>query len=184
MKMFSIVVFVILMTGSVFAQAPSVGLPISLDLGVLGGVSMPMGNLSDFTNSGWNAGAKARISGLIPIDIVAFGIYNRLPDKADDYSSTAWIFGAGLELPLPSLIVKPYLGVDGFISTLSNTGPSANSLSREGVGIGGGVRTSIPILGSIDIGIKYQILNQLGQDANEQTLSQVAVNVALMFSVL
>ncbi|HMD14883.1 MAG TPA: hypothetical protein VKI62_09675 [Bacteroidota bacterium] len=184
MKQLWIVCVAILFAGNVFAQVPSVGLPISLDLGVLGGISVPMGTLSDNTNNGWNAGAKARISGLIPIDIVAFGIYNRLPDKVDTYSSTAWLIGAGLELPLPSLIVKPYLGIDGFLTTLSNTGPSATSLSREGVGIGGGVRASVPILGSVDVGIKYQILNQLGQNANEQTLSQVAVNVALMFGVL
>lgn len=184
MKLFSIVVVLILLTGSVWAQTPSVGLPISLDIGVLGGISVPMGDLSNSNNSGWNAGAKARISGLIPIDIVASAIYSRLPDKFDDNSDAAWMIGAGLELPLPSLIVKPYLGVDGFVTSLSNTGPDSRSLTREGIGIGGGVRGSIPILGSVDVGIKYQILNQFGQDANEPTLSQVAVNVALMFGVL
>jgi len=184
MKLLSgICVAILLLSGSVFAQVPSVGLPISMDLGVTGGVSVPMGTYGDSSNNGWNAGVKARISGLIPVDIVVSAIYNRVPNKVYNYSTDAWMIGAGLELPLPSFIVKPYIGVDGFMTTLS-TGLASNSLTREGVGIGGGVRTSLPMIGNVDVGIKYQILNQLGQNANEATFSQVAVNVALMFSVL
>ncbi|MBI3766819.1 MAG: hypothetical protein HY277_10015 [Ignavibacteriales bacterium] len=166
------------------AQVPGVGLPVTLDLGVGGGVSLPIGTLSDNVNTGWHAGATARISGLIPINIVGSAYYNRLPFKVGSDASTAWMIGAGIEYPIPGIIVKPYLGLDGLVNVISSTASGAQSITREGLGIGCGLQFSVPAFGSFDASVKYQIFNMLGKESNEETLSQVTASVAVMFSVL
>jgi hypothetical protein len=170
--------------GIVRAQLPTPGAPLNLDLGLYGGTTLPLGTLADSTNSGWHAGAKARFSGFMPLSVLVAGQYNRIPMKTWGESMTAITVGAGLEYPLTAMVVKPYLGVDGFVSILSSTAPGAASVTREGIGLGGGVQFSVPAFGSFDLSAKYQMINLLGKETNEETQSQLSVSLAIMFSVL
>ncbi len=167
--------------GISLAQTPAS--PVNIDLGIGGGVSQPVGSLGDITNTGWNAGARARISGLIPLHLLASATYNRLPFKSSSDSHTACLLGAWVELPIPLVIVRPYLGSDGLVSVVSSTA-TPGSVTREGFGIGGGVMFSAPFLGNIDASLKYQMFNVVGKVSNEDTISQVAATLSLMFPLL
>jgi hypothetical protein len=170
------------------AQVPSVAAPLGVDLGIGGGISSPSGTLADLDNTGWNALAKVKLRGWIPLHLTGLVQYNRLPNKgtpaAPGGNDAAWMVGAGLELhPLSAPLVDPYLGVDALVNFLSNSGPASASLTREGLGIGGGVQVSVPMFGSIDGSVKYQMLNLAGKESNESTLSQIAASVTLMFTL-
>jgi hypothetical protein len=177
-----LLLYLFLTLGISSAQVPVVGSPVSLDLGLGGGVSIPNGTFSDKNNSGYHAGAKARVHGLLPLNIVASGYYNRLSNKLGGESDLATMLGAGLELPVPSVIVNPYVGVDALWNryTMSNV----ETKTRIGLDVGAGVDFSIPGLGSFDTSIKYQMFNLFGKENGEETLSQIAGNVTLMFSIL
>ena len=178
---FHLVAISFLLGGKSYAQISVVGSPINVDLGIGGGVSIPNGTFSDRNNSGYHAGAKARVHGLMPLNIIASGYYNRLLNKSGGESDIATMLGAGIELPVPSVIVNPYFGVDALWNryTISNV----EIKTRIGLDVGAGVDFSIPGLGSFDTSIKYQMFNLFGKDDGEDTLSQITGNVTLMFSL-
>ena len=176
--------FLFLLIGTSQGQVPSIGPPVNLDLGIGGGVSLPNGKLSDADNTGFHVGAKARLHGFMPMNIPISAYYNRLPNKVGGETDVAWMLGAGLEYPIPSVSVKPYLGADALWNVMSNTGSGSSSVNRGGLGVGAGVEFSIPSLGSFDTSVKYQIFNLVGKEASEETFSQIVASVALMFSVL
>jgi hypothetical protein len=158
--------------------------PVSLQLGLGGGVSLPTGDLSDLYNTGWHAGGKVRIGGSIPVNIVGSGFYNSLPEKAVDQSDNQLILGAGLEYPIPSVGVHPYFGADVLYVHTNNEGAGTSSFNRGGLGVGAGVEFTIPAFGSFDTSVKYQFLNIMGKEDGEATASQVAATVAIMIGVL
>lgn len=168
------------------AQTPGVGIPVNLEIGIGGGLSQPTGTLSDAVNSGWHAGAKCRLSGLIPINLVASETYHRLPFKLGTESATAWMTSLGIEWSMPAPVVKPYLGADALVNVISSTAAGSTSRTREGLGIGAGAEVSLPFLGSIDASVKYQFLNLAGKEdpIDSDTQSQIAVTVMLVFGVL
>jgi len=193
-------VILLCIPGLLLAQLPTPGVPsvpLNIDLGVFGGLSSPLSPLSNSVNSGWNAGAKARLSGFLPVNILISGAYNRLPfaggviplgggpaTNLSGESMTAITAGAGLEYPLTSLVVKPYLAADGFVTILSSTVAGATSTTREGAAFGAGVMFSVPAFGSFDLSVKYQMLNAFGKDSGEDTQSLLGVSLAVMFGVL
>lgn len=158
--------------------------PVHLDLGVGGGVTMPTGTLSNLDNTGYHIGAKGRVSGFMPLNVLAALNYNRLPNKVGGETDVIVSASAGLEYTIPSVVVKPYLGLDFAYNSLSNTGAGSSTNSRFGTGIGGGILLNIPALGDFDASFKYQILNLTGKNPNEDTMSQIVLNVSLMFSVM
>jgi hypothetical protein len=175
---------IMLMAGSASAQTPLVGPPLNIDLGLGGGVSLPLGDLSNGDNTGYHGLVKARLHGFMPLSVVATGMYNRLPKKTGGESDFYWMIGAGLEYPLPSLVVKPYFGLDVMYDVISNTAANSTSVNRGGIGLGAGVEFSVPAFGSFDTSVKYQLINVTGKDANENTYSQIAASVAIMFGVM
>lgn len=177
------VAVIIVAGGTVLAQTP-VSSPLSADLGVGGGVSLPTGDLSDANNTGWHALAKIRLHGSIPVNIVGTGMYSRLPNKIGSESNTYWMAAAGIEYPIPSAVVKPYFGVEAMYVNAGSTAAGSSTLSRGGLGFGAGVEFSLPGVGSLDTSVKYQMLNLMGKDANENTYSQIAASVALMFGLM
>ena len=185
MKYFTKVIFIVVLflSGKLYAQTP-VGSPLNIDLGFGGGVSLPVGDLSNFSNTGYHGLVKIRFHGAMPFNIVGSGMYNRLPDKVGSESDYYWMIGAGIEYPIPSAVVKPYFGIDAMYVSLNNTGAGSSSGSRGGLGFGAGVEFSLPGVGSFDTSVKYQIINVLGKDSNEITASQVAASVALMFGMM
>jgi opacity protein-like surface antigen len=178
-------IIVLLLGGNLYAQTPvSISPPLNIDLGFGGGVSLPLGKLSDADNTGFHGLVKARLHGFMPLNVVASGAYNRLANKTGSESDTYWMIGAGLEYPLPTPIVKPYFGIDALYNVISNTGAGSSSSNRGGLGVGAGVEFALPGVGSFDTSVKYQVINITGKETNEETYSQVAVSVALMFGVL
>ena len=173
----------LLLVGTASAQV-AVTSPVNLDLGFGGGVSVPVGKLSDGDNTGFHVGAKGRISGFMPLHVVGFGNYNRLANKVGSESDVVWMLGAGLEYPIPSAVVKPYIGVDAVANFFSNTASGSPTRKRVGAGAGAGVSFSVPAMGSIDVSVKYHLLNLIGKKDPEDTISQIAGSVMLMFSVL
>jgi len=111
-------------------------------------------------------------------------MYSRLPEKVGSDADVYWMAGAGLEYPIPSAVVKPYFGVDVMYISVSNSGSGTSSFTRGGVGLGAGIEFSLPGVGSFDTSVKYQMLNVMGKDTNENTYSQIAASVALMFGVM
>ena len=184
MKKLLLLFWMVVIAGTVYAQVPMVGSPVQLDLGIGGGISMPVGTLSNSDNTGFHAGAKARLHGFMPMSVLGTVSYNRLPNKIGSESDVVWMGTVGLEYPIPSIMVKPYFGADLGYNSLSKTTANAQSRSRWGAGFGAGVSFSVPSFGNIDASVKYQLLNLFGKDPVEDTVSQIAANISLMFSVL
>ncbi len=184
MKKTILVILGVMLSGTARAQAPGVGSPLNLDLGIGGGVAMPVGTLSNNDNTGYQAGAKLRLHGFMPLNLEGAVTYNRLAMKIGSESDVIWMASAGLEYPIPSLIVKPYFVADVSFNSLSTTAANAQSRSRVGAGFGAGVLFSVPAFGDIDASVKYQLLNVAGKDPNEETVSQIAATMSLMFGII
>ncbi len=175
----------LLMSLPLAAQMGSpVSSPVTLDLGLGGGVSLPTGDLSGDHNTGYHAGGKLRIGGSLPFNIVASGMYNSLPEKATDKSDNQVMLGAGLEFAIPSAGVHPYFGADALYVKFNNEGSGTSSFTRGGLGVGAGVEFTIPAFGSFDTSVKYQFLNLMGKETGETTAAQIAATVTLMFGLL
>jgi hypothetical protein len=165
------------------SQAQITDLIIQLDLGIGGGLSFPTSPLSDNDNVGYNAIGKARLHGILPLNITGMAMFNTLPNKAGGSSDQQWMFGAGLEYGMMSIAVHPYLGVDAFYSSLTNTSSGSSTLNRGGMGFGFGAILGLPGSGGIDASLKYQVMNMWGKESNEQTAGQVTLNAAFMFNI-
>ena len=165
-------------------SAQMVQSPIYLDGGVGGGVSLPNGKLADGHNTGWHAGAKARLGGWLPINLTAMGRFNSLPAKEGDFSDEQIIIGAGAEYALPFLAVHPYVGLDYLYVDYDNKAPNVTDFTRSGLGLGVGMEFALPGLGGFDTEIKYQWLNLWGKETGEEDLSQIAATITLMFDLL
>ncbi len=185
MRVRMIVVAAVLFLGMSAASAQVAPVPVQLELGIGGGVTAPTGTLSDIVDPGWNAGAKLRLEGWIPLHIVALGQYTHLPQKSPSTESNiTWMFGAGLEFPFELPIVSPYLAVDGVVNSLTTTASGASSITRGGLGVGGGAQVKVPMVGALDVSVKYQMLNLTGKESNENSLAQVSASLYFMFNVL
>jgi len=161
-----------------------VSIPLSVQLGLGGGVSLPTGDISDTSNTGYHIGGKLRISGPLPFNIVAGGMYNSLPQKVGDKSDNQVILGAGIEVGIPAVAVHPYVGADILYVHFNNEGTGTSSFDRGGLGLGAGVEFVIPAFGSFDTSVKYQFLNLMGKKDPEGTMSQIVGTVAIMVDLL
>ncbi len=180
-----IVVAAVLFLGITGAYAQAVPTPVQLQLGIGGGLTAPSGTLSDVVDPGWHAGAKLRLQGWIPLHIVVLGQYTRLPQKSPSTeSNVVWMYGAGLEFPFETPIVTPYLAVDGTANSLTSTATGASSTTRLGMGVGAGAQISVPMVGAVDVSVKYQMLNLSGKDPGEESVAQISANVSFMFNLL
>jgi hypothetical protein len=184
-RMFTIVSALLLFSIPLCAQpGVSVSPPVTLDLGLGGGVSLPTGDLSNGYNTGYNLGGKLRIGSLLPFNLVASGMYNSLPRKAISTSDNQVIVGGGVEYAIPSAGVHPYFGADALYVRFNSGESGVPSINRGGLGIGAGVEFTIPAFGSFDTSVKYQFLNLMGKEALETTASQIAATVTLMVNLL
>lgn len=164
--------------GTVIAQVP-----VTVDLGVGGGLSLPVSKLSDATNAGFHLGVKARIAGMIPLHFTGSANYNRLTYKVGSDAFEVWMLGAGIEYPIPSVSVTPYLALDGLLDIMTNMPGISGTRKSIGVGFGVGVGFPVPGFGNIDASAKYQFFNVLLKEG-EETVSQIGVTVLLMFGVM
>jgi hypothetical protein len=157
--------------------------PVTLSLGAGGGFSMPTGSLADDANTGYHAGAKARLGGILPLNFTAGAKYNSLPLKAVDESATQTMFSGGVEFGFPSAGIHPYLGAE-YIHTSFDAVAGESAYSRAGIGFNAGMEFDLPALGSFDTAIGYHLINSFGADDGEATVTQLTVSVWIMFSLL
>lgn len=159
--------------------------PVTLGFGLGGGVSLPTAEMSKLFNTGYHGGGKVRLGGWLPVNLVASGWYNSMPEKTADQSDTQVMVGGGFEYAIVSAEVHPYFGVDAFYTEFTDKGTIDTSFSRGGLGIGAGVEFTIPSFGSFDTSVRYQYMNVMGKEnAEEKTFSQIAATVTLMFALL
>jgi hypothetical protein len=179
----TLAIVLVLLLASLTAGAQVVEAPVTLKAGIGGGVSLPSGTLSDGHNTGWNAGAKVRLGGWIPLNVVAVGAFNSLPSKSVDNSDDQLILGGGIEYAITSAVVHPYFGLEAYYVDFDNQASGTPSFTRGGMGVGAGVEFALPGLGSFDTAVKYQYLNSMGKNEGEDDIAQIAATVTLMFDV-
>lgn len=185
-------------SGSIAAQgSTSIVKPISI--GISGGVSVPMGNLSNGINGSTGVNTGYNITGslaiglpLIPLGLRGDVSYNRFGTKnlafphpsgtgSGSYNADASVIGvtanAVYSLPLPEPIVKPYLigGVGVYDVRISPTTGSSSSKSSFGFNIGAGV--TIPLVAfNAFVEARYHHVDQSGGG-----VSFVPITVGVMF---
>lgn len=159
----------------------------------------------------WNMGVVAKIGlPLVPITPRAFILYHSLSgsDNIDqvlgkgtsinsldvENSQSLLSVGLGVQygfIPIPAGI-DPYLAIDLMYNSfgeLEGKTPTQTivinkSLSRFGLGLGVGAEISIiPVL-NIDLLVSYQMMNLIGKEDGESSLSALTVDAFLLFSFL
>lgn len=174
-KVLSLVTVIILcFAATSFAQ---VGPPVSMNLGLGAGVTMPSGDYSTGSNTGYHGAAKLRIGSLIPVDLTGAVAYHHVADKVGSDATNMIQIAAGIEYAIPSVEVKPYLSAEVALNSFSNTAAGSTSRSREGLNIGAGAQFM-----GFDGAVKYQMLNLMGKadiapGVSEATYSQITLTV-------
>ena len=196
------IIFAVMLSFTVSAQ--------SFNIGVGGGLTNVVGS-EDYTNkiseeglgysTEWNGGVIAKLGlPLIPITPRAFILYHTLNGKGTSLNSSEIensqsILSVGLGaqigfIPVPAGF-DPYFSVDllynnfgehtqttvGVDSTLSGN-------SRFGLGLGVGTEvTIIPVI-NLDFLLSYQMMNLVGKEEGESSLSILTLDAFLLFSFL
>lgn len=158
----------------------------------------------------WNGGVIAKIGlPLIPITPRAFILYHTLNGSEDlvepigkgtamnsgnvEFSQSILSVGLGIQygfIPVP-VGVDPYLAIDLLYNkfgelkqTIAGTEQTFDGESRFGLGLGVGAEISlIPVL-DFDIMVSYQMMNLVGKEDGESSLSTLTLDAFLLFSFL
>lgn len=163
------------------------------------------GGLGFSTN--WNVGLVAKVDlPLVPITPRAYLLYHSLSGSGDteilskatninsvkvENSQSIFEVGLGAQynfLPLPAG-VDPYLALDiamnsfGKLKVNDNEIPESNN-TRFGGGVGLGAEVSIVPMVNIDLYLSYKLLNLVGKDDGEDTISAVTLDAFLIFNFL
>ena len=127
------------------AQSPK---PVSIGLAV--GAAIPLGDLADFTNTGYNGTASLGLSSLgTPIGLRLEGMYNKLPGRDDvslNQPDMRIVAGtANLVYGLPGVGIRPYLiGGAGYYGVKPDV---SNFESENKLGLNGGIGALFPLGG-------------------------------------
>ncbi len=159
----------------------------------------------------WNGGVIVKIGlPLIPITPRAFILYHSLNGKqnidvaelakgnsinASEKSNSQSILSVGLGvqygfIPIP-VGVDPYLAIDLMYNkfgerkqTAFGVDSTSSGFSRFGLGLGVGAEISlIPVL-NLDVLVSYQMMNLVGKEEGESSLSTITLDAFLLFSFL
>jgi hypothetical protein len=164
------------------------------------------GGLGFSTN--WNLGLVVKVDlPLVPITPRAYLLYHSLSGSGDvvetlskstnisavnrENSQSIFEVGVGAQynfLPIPAGI-DPYLALDiamssfGKLKINDNEIPESNN-TRFGGGVGLGAEVSIVPMVNIDLYLSYKLLNLIGKDDGEDTVSAVTLDAFIMFNFL
>jgi opacity protein-like surface antigen len=135
---------VILIGAQLSAQSPK---PVSL--GLAGGAAIPVGDIADFANTGYNGTVSLGLSSLgTPLGIRFEGMYNKLLGRDDvGNEPDLRILGgtANLVYGLPGVGIRPYLiGGAGYYSVKPDL---SNFESENKLGLNGGIGAMFPLSG-------------------------------------
>ena len=188
-----LVILFILLTTSSFAQG--------IKLGIGGGISAISNSNSGLSNnSGYHLSAKAKLDiPLFPIKPVVFiqyyvldgnyGFTTPLISYSGSTTQKIFSFGFGGEFELIPGPISPYLALDFGYNNIGEIhyDPaildqfSYPAVSRTGIDIGVGTEIKIPLLFSLDISAKYNMLNLFGKPAGEGSINAVNLNLSVIF---
>jgi hypothetical protein len=164
------------------------------------------GGLGFSTN--WNLGLVAKVDlPIVPITPRAYLLYHSLSGSGDvveilsksanissanvEYTQTIFEVGVGAQynfVPIPAGI-DPYLALDiamnsfGKLKLNDNEIPESSN-TRFGGGVGLGAEVSIVPMVNIDLYLSYKLLNLIGKDDGEDTVSAVTLDAFIMFNFL
>lgn len=187
--------FVIFLTAVVLSNNS-----FSQTIGIGGGLSTIQGpdSYKDAfgSSSGYHIGAKLKLSiPLFPLTPVGSVTYSKFSgDQSTPFgnietSQSNWTIGAGVEYSIVPGPLSPYLAADleynnfGEVSieganlpvSISGTG----SRSRFGIALGIGAELKILVIG-LDASIKYHLMNMIGKESGEETVSVITYNLTLL----
>jgi len=201
------IIFAVMLSFTVSAQSFNIGIGGGLT-NVLGSEDYT----NDISKDGlrysteWNGGVIAKLAlPLIPITPRAFILYHSLNSSEDfvdplgigtsinSYSQSILSVGLGAQIgfiPVPAGF-DPYFAIDlmynsfgEFKQTTFGNEETFDGESRFGLGLGVGAEmTIIPVL-NIDLLVSYQMMNLVGKEEGEPSLSTLTLDAFLLFSFL
>ena len=153
-------------------------------LGISGGASIPTGDLSGYTNTGYNVGGHVALgTPALPISFRGDVNYDNFGAKGSGNSNShIWSYTANAVYEVPTMTgIRPYVigGIGGFTPgasyTSGGTTISANSSTQFGFDVGGGI--TIPLSGfNTFIEARYNRFN-----SNGSSTSFVPITFGIMF---
>ena len=153
-------------------------------LGISGGASIPTGDLSNYTNTGYNVGGHVALgTPALPISFRGDVNYDNFGAKGSGNSNAhIWSYTANAVYEVPTMTgIRPYVigGIGGFTPgasyTSGNTTVSASSSTQFGYDVGGGI--TIPLSGfNTFIEARYNHFND-----NGGSTSFIPITFGIMF---
>lgn len=161
------------------AAAQELGSPISF--GVVAGVSIPIGDFSDFAGTGWHAGGLLQWeTPTYPIGIRAEGVYHAFGDKGTNDANPNIIVGTLNALwmfPMTQpYTVRPYLIGGGGIYNERCDGCD----SQTKFGLNGGAGITVPLSGFTSI-IEARFHIIFDSDEGSSNTTFIPISVGLLF---
>jgi opacity protein-like surface antigen len=93
--------------------------------------------------------------------------------------------GVGGELSLAPGPLNPYLGLDlefnNFGDMKAGDQTISSGISRTGIGVGAGIMFKLLPVISVDVSLKYQMMNLIGKSDGEDTIGILNLNAAVFF---
>ena len=148
-------------------------------------------------SGGYHLGAKLKLSiPLFPLTPVGSVTYSQFSGDQStplgniETSQSIWSIGAGVEYSLVPGPLAPYLAADleyNNFGDLSIEGANlpisiggTGSRSRFGIALGVGAEfTLLPVIG-LDASIKYHMMNMIGKESGEETVSVITYNLTVL----
>jgi opacity protein-like surface antigen len=172
----------------------------SLKFGAGGGLTMvmsPDSYTNDIAEEGlgfgaeYHFGVKAKLSlPMVPIIPIGYINYHLLASEGESFTGPKDItqnlltVGLGIEYSFLTGPLSPYAGLDlqfnsfGDLEGLTNPIPGE---ARTGLGIGAGLEFSLVPSLNVDVNAKYNMLNLMGKEEGEESLSTVTLTAILLF---
>ncbi|NNG27359.1 MAG: outer membrane beta-barrel protein [Ignavibacteriaceae bacterium] len=207
------IIFAVMFSLTVYSQSISIGVGGGLT-NVVGSEDFTNKITEDGLaySTEWNMGVVAKLGlPIIPITPRAFILYHSFSgsDNIDDIqlakgtsinsteisnSQSLLSVGLGVQygfIPIP-VGIDPYLAIDLMynnfgeleVMTPTQTIVLNESLSRFGLGLGVGAEVSIIPMLNLDVLVSYQMMNLVGKEDGESSLSILTLDAFLLFSLL
>ena len=163
------------------AQVAPAAKPV--EFGVAAGAAIPMSDLSDASNTGFNVtGILGFHPQMIPLGVRVEVAYNRFGIKDNgagitgDFHFTS--FTGNLEYSIPSESVTPYLiGGAGLYNQAANVNGGTGGSNKFGWNLGGGIK--LPLSG-FDTFLEARY-NQVQEDSGAPSLKFIPITFGVMF---
>jgi hypothetical protein len=154
------------------------GLVKPFSIGVAGGATQPMSDLSDGSNMGYNGTVALAINlPFIPVGLRVDGAYNQFGQKAGGAKLHIMSATGNVVWKLPSIGVSPYLigGAGLYIPTVEVSGLPNSSESKFGWNAGAGINLPLTIVKAF-VEARYNSIS-----VNGSTMQFVPLTFGIMF---